>query len=129
MSWGRTRCPNTDYVMSEDGDLETVASLLDDRYAREILAAASVERMSATTLSERCDAARATVYDRTERLCEAGLLTARQEFDPDGHHYKTYETRLEHVSITLDDGVYRVEVTKTDSDPVDRFSDLVDGLK
>jgi len=59
--------------MSEETDLATVVELLDDEYARAILAATSIEPMSAAQLAERCEASPPTVcYRRLDRLREEG---------------------------------------------------------
>lgn len=115
--------------MTTDGDLSEIAELLDDSYARDILAKTSSEPMSAKMLSERCDASLPTVYRRIERLQKHDLLKEQQQLDPDGHHYKTYEARLERVTIDLEDGMYSVEITRTERKAADRFSDLVKELK
>ncbi|WP_231188859.1 helix-turn-helix domain-containing protein [Haladaptatus sp. DYF46] len=114
--------------MSEDSDLTEIADLLDDAYARDILATASIEPMSANELSNQCDASLPTVYRRIERLEENDLLVVEQQLDPDGHHYKTYETRLEAVNIRLEDGTYTVEITRTEKSVADRFSTLVEEI-
>lgn len=115
--------------MTSDDDLDEITDLLDDPYARDILAEASIEPMSAKMLSEHCDASLPTVYRRIERLQEHDLLTDQQQLDPDGHHYKTYEARLEQVTINLENGTYSVEITRTEQEAADRFSDLVEDLK
>jgi len=53
---------------SSEPDLATVAGLLDDEYARAVLAATSTQPKSATEIAEECDASVSTVYRRTERL-------------------------------------------------------------
>lgn len=115
--------------MTTDGELSEITELLDDPYARDILAEASIEPVSAKMLSEHCDASLPTVYRRIEQLQEHDLLTAQQQLDPDGNHYKTYEARLEGVAIDLTDGTYSVEITRTKQGAADRFSDLVEDLK
>lgn len=115
--------------MTRDDDIGGIAELLDDPYARDILAKTSREPMSAKTLSERCDVSLPTVYRRIERLQEHELLTDQQQLDPDGHHYKTYEARLERVTIDLEDGTYSVKIDRTEPNAADRFSDLVEELK
>jgi len=111
--------------MAEDGDedLETVAGLLEDEYARQILRETSLERLSAAALAERCGASKATAYRRIERLREQDLLEAYQELDPDGHHYS-----LEELTVRLEDGSFEVTVERT-TDPADRFRDLLGQLK
>ena len=116
--------------MAEDGDenLETVAGLLEDEYARQILRETSLERLSAAALAERCNASKATAYRRIERLREQDLLEAHQEFDPDGHHYETFVAAFEELTVRLEDGSFAVTLERT-TDPADRFQDLLGQLK
>ena len=111
-----------------DEDLVAIASLLEDDYAREILAATSVEAHSANELAEVCGASPPTIYRRIERLNDHDLLTEAQQLDPDGHHYKVYAANLEKVTVELEAGEYTVEVART-TDPADRFTKLYDELR
>lgn len=118
--------------MGEDGDgtgAATVVELLDDEYARAILAETSVEPMSATELAERCGASNPTIYRRIERLRELDLLAERQVLDPDGHHYSEYKARLDRVTVDLEEGAFEVHVARTEEDAVDRFTRLYEGLR
>ncbi|MFB6201485.1 MAG: helix-turn-helix domain-containing protein [Halorhabdus sp.] len=111
--------------MSEDPDGESILSLLDDDYAREILTATSAQPMSADQLTERCDASDSTIYRRVDRLKEHDLLEEQTQFDPDGHHYSVYVSRLESVNVTFEDDACRVELQRrspTGEDPADRFT-------
>jgi DNA-binding Lrp family transcriptional regulator len=110
-------------------ELDEVVGLLDDEYARDILAATSIEPMSAETLAERCDASLPTIYRRVKRLREADLLAAETQVDPDGHHYDRYSARLETVTVRLVDGRYEIEVDRVERDAADRFTELVEGLQ
>ncbi|MFB6075046.1 MAG: ArsR/SmtB family transcription factor [Haloarculaceae archaeon] len=112
-----------------EADLATIADLLDDEYARAILAATSREAMSAEELSDACEASPPTVYRRLERLREADLVTARRELDPDGHHYEVFRARLSRVTVDLADGEYRVQVERREQDAADRFTELFEGLR
>lgn len=107
----------------------TVGELLEDEYARSILAETSTEALSATELAERCEASSPTVYRRLERLQELNLVEAEQRLDPDGHHYRRFSTRLERVTIELVDGEYQVSVDRSDEDAVKRFTKLYEGLR
>lgn len=113
--------------MTDDED-ETVLALLDDEYARSILIEASKEPMSVETLTDRCDASPPTIYRRIERLNEQDFLNEYQELDPDGHHYKTYSTRLERVAVEIADGTMDVDVDRREEDPADRFTRLFEDL-
>jgi DNA-binding Lrp family transcriptional regulator len=124
--------------VSDDPDLETVAELLDDAYAREILTATSIEPMTANRLSERCDASRSTVYRRTERLVDAGLLGERTRPRADGHHDTVYYATLDRfevepaavgeVEVRLRDGELHVEVDRVRGDLADGLTALWENL-
>lgn len=87
--------------------------------------------MSATSLSEYCDASRSTVYRRLERLQECGLVDERPRFDGDGHHHNVYVSRLETVAIEFDDGEMHLELTERDlpdEDYADRLANMWEEL-
>jgi predicted transcriptional regulator len=111
-----------------DEDEDAVLALLDDEYAREILAHLTIEPMSVDELCTACEMSDATAYRRLDRLQEANLVTEQQELDPDGHHYKQYAATVETVSVTFADGTYEVAVTRSPTDPADRFTELFEGL-
>ena len=108
---------------------ETVGELLEDEYARSILAETSREPLSAQELVDRCDASPPTVYRRVNRLQELDMLDEEQTLDPDGHHYRQFSARLERVTIELQDGEYTVSVDRTEEDAVERFTKLYEGLR
>ncbi len=112
--------------MDEDDD--ELLALLDDEYARAILAELTTEPMSVTELCAACEMSDATAYRRLDRLQDANLVTDRQELDPDGHHYKCYVATVEDVTVSFADGSYDVAVTRSSTDPADRFTDLFEGL-
>ena len=117
----------TSEAMGED-DLSAIASLLEDEYARAILRHTSEQPRSANDLMDCCDASKATTYRRIDRLREHDLLESYQEYDPDGHHYKRYVATVDEVSVTFEDGAYEVAVTRSATNPADRFTDLFEGL-
>ncbi|QGN06350.1 ArsR family transcriptional regulator [Halorhabdus sp. CBA1104] len=111
--------------MSEDRDDGELLALLEDDYARAILAATSAQPMSAERLSERCDASDSTIYRRVDRLQDHDLLDEQTRIDPDGHHYSVYISQLESVTVTFEDGDYRIDLQRrqpTAPDPADRFT-------
>lgn len=109
--------------------VETVGELLEDEYARRILAETSQESLSADELAERCDASSPTIYRRINRLQEFDVLHEQQTLNPDGHHYRCFSARLERVTIELQDGSYTVSVDMADSDAVDRLTTLYEDLR
>lgn len=93
--------------------METVVGLLDDEHARTILAATSVESLSASQLAAKCDTSRQTVYRRLERLQEADFVTSRTQLREDGHHDTVYRATLARLSVELRDGAFEFELERT----------------
>lgn len=110
-------------------DTAAIAAVLDDEYARAILATTSVEPMSAKTLSETCDASPQTIYRRIDDLKRHDLLTEQTRLDPNGNHYAVYAARLEAVTVRLEDGSFTVEITRRETDVADRFTQFVENLR
>nr|WP_218138613.1 winged helix-turn-helix domain-containing protein [Halobacterium jilantaiense] len=115
-------------AVSEDSDPTAVLSVLDDEHARAILAAASREPMSASQLSEACDASTATVYRRIDDLTDLGLLEESINVRPDGNHHSVYRATLTRFSIELEDGEFTTEVEVETEDVADRFTRMWEGL-
>ncbi len=114
--------------MCEDCDIETVAGLLEDETVRAILTETSIEPMSATTLSERCDASEPTIYRRLEELRECDLVEQRTRPDPQGgHHHNVYAATLERVTVELDEGSLHLQMDRQQN-MADRFTDLIEGM-
>ena len=122
-----TEEPQRRPVVSKEWEPEDVFDVFGNELAREILVLASVEPMSAEELAERCERSQPTVYRRLNALESYGLLSERQEVDPDGHHYKTYETKLREVSFTIEDGGFTIDLDIR-KDLVDKFSDFWTGM-
>lgn len=104
-----------------------VVGLLDDDVARTILAATSVQAMSASELAERCDTSMPTIYRRLEDLEEADLLFQRTRIDPGGDHHNVYAARFRRLLVELEAGEYEVELL-VEEDPADRFTRLFEEL-
>lgn len=114
--------------MSGDCDIEDIAALLEDATVRTILTETSVEPMSATTLSERCDASEPTIYRRLEDLRECDLIEERTRPDlSGGHHHKVYSPTLERVTVELQDGDLTLTLDRRE-DMADRFTRLIEGI-
>lgn len=109
--------------VSEDPDLATIASLVDNEHARTILAATSVQPMSATELTERCDATLPTVYRIADRLETADLLREGTRIREDGHHDAVYVATLQSLEVSLDDGAFDVSIERR-RDPADQLAAL-----
>lgn len=116
--------------MGDADRLASIAELLADPYARDILAAASEATVDAATLAERLEADPSTIYRRLEALEAHGLVTSRVRPRSDGHHYNVYRTRLRRVTVELEDGEYRVTVEReTPTDPADRLTELFEEIR
>jgi DNA-binding transcriptional ArsR family regulator len=91
-------------VDRSDGAASAEAPLgpLDDEYTRRLLATLDGEPLPAAALVDRCEMSRATVYRRLDRLEEAGLVTSRLRYDPDGHHRHEFELGVDRVVRTAD---------------------------
>ncbi|WP_226480795.1 helix-turn-helix domain-containing protein [Natrinema amylolyticum] len=114
--------------MSEEPDVETIGTLLEDPTVRTILTETSQKPMSASTLSDHCDASRPTVYRRLEDLRECDLLVERTKPDPDGGHHRTvYSTNLERITVELRDDGLRLRIDRRE-DMADRFTSLIEGM-
>lgn len=123
--------------MSGDPDLDAVLDVLSDEYAREILAATSVNPMSAQQLADECEMSEPTVYRRIERLREYDLLGERTEIRDDGNHHSVYTATLSELSVELDEGTFEAVVERTDpasfpgqreTDTADRFAKMWENL-
>lgn len=106
-------------------DLETegVLDLLGDHYARQILAHLSNRPMLVEDLGEKCDGSESTIYDRLDRLQSRGFVSETLQLDRRGHHRKRYETILDSVLVTFDDGRYEVRL-EIEEDAPDRFAGM-----
>jgi len=107
-----------------DPEDEDLLALLEDEYAREILVQTWREPCSARTLCEACDASRATIYRRIERLQTHDLLESRTQLDPDGHHRDVYAACLRRVTIEVTDDGIEIDVDRVEPDAATRFTKL-----
>jgi len=116
--------------VADDTDPAGVFALLDDEYARSLLAATSHEPMTAPTLSDECEMSLSTVYRRLDDLEACGLVTTEVVPAPDGEHRKRYEARLEQLLVSLEDGTFEVNLRTTTrtQEFADAFTDLWEGL-
>ena len=116
--------------MAGDCDPAAVFALLDDEYARSLLAATSHEPMTAPQLSDQCEMSLSTVYRRLDQLETCGLVAAETVPDSDGDHRKRYEAQLDELLVSLSDGSFEVNLrTKSaTAEFADAFTDLWEGL-
>lgn len=109
--------------MAEAPDPETLLDLFGDEYVRTIVRAASREPMSVKELSEECGSARSTVYRRVDDLVDAGVLLERTRLEAGGSHHSVYETSLETLTVSVEDGRYEVDLEGV-ADPAERFTSM-----
>lgn len=109
--------------MSKEWEPETIFDVFGSERAREILAMASVEPMSAQEFADRTGASLPTIYRRINALQEYDLLEEQTEIDKQGNHYKTFETNLEEVCFQIEDGSFTVDL-RLRHDLVDKFDEL-----
>jgi len=109
-------------------DEEEILALLEDEYARAILANLTTEPMSVSEICSACEMSDPTAYRRLDRLQAVDLVEERQVLDPDGHHYKRYFALVDEVTVSFDNGSYEVTVTRSQDHPADRFTDLFGGI-
>lgn len=84
--------------------------LLEDDYARRILAALERGPQPARELVAACDASRATVYRRLDRLEEFGLVTTDMELHRDGHHRTVYDAAFRRATVEQVGGTLQVRL-------------------
>lgn len=114
--------------MSEERDPSAIFAILDDDYARAILAATRRERLSAKALSQECEMSVSTVSRRVNTLLEHDLLTEYTNVDPDGHHYSEYEAQLDRVDVRLREAGFDIHVELRE-DAADRFTRIWDDIR
>jgi DNA-binding transcriptional ArsR family regulator len=112
-----------------EADPDEIFALLDDQYAQAILKQTRNNAMSAKEISETCEISISTVYRRTERLIECGLLAEQRVAQSDGNHYSLYEAQLDELTVCLTDDGFDVTVSgKATGDLADRFTEMWEGL-
>lgn len=115
--------------VTDEADADEILALLDDQYAQVILQQTRNKAMSAKEISEICDISISTVYRRTERLIECGLLAEQRVAQSGGTHYSLYEARLDELTVRLTDDGFEITVSeKATGDLADRFTDMWEGL-
>lgn len=113
--------------MADERTIEEVLDTMGDEYAREILAAVSLDPRSAKELADALDLSLPTVYRRIEMLKEHQLVKSRTLVADDGNHFEVYECNFDSTVISLEDDEYSVRIYRRENLP-DRFSSLWDDL-
>jgi DNA-binding MarR family transcriptional regulator len=110
--------------VSDETDLQAVASLLEDDHARMILETTSVEPHSQSELAEELDVSRPTVSRRIERLTDAGLIDEQTRLRSDGHHDSVYVAQLDRFEVRLRDGQLEYDLNRMERDMSDELERL-----
>ncbi|MFC4405590.1 winged helix-turn-helix domain-containing protein [Haloarchaeobius iranensis] len=113
--------------MADPPDIDTLADLLADECARQILVETRGEALPAAALSERTGASEPTVYRRLERLQAADLVAEEVQVVTDGKNYSVYRARLDGVELDLTDDGFEVEIARRER-MADRFTRLVEEM-
>jgi predicted ArsR family transcriptional regulator len=95
--------------MSKEWEPPDIFAVLGCEYARDVLVAATDGPFSAREIAERCDASLPTVYRRIDVLEEYGFLAEHNEVREDGTHHSTFETRLDRITLHVEDDHIDVE--------------------
>nr|WP_303651919.1 winged helix-turn-helix domain-containing protein [Halovenus rubra] len=98
--------------------------MLDDEYARQILQATSIDRLSKTELAEECDVSAPTVSRRIDRLESVGLVEEETRLRSDGHHDTVYVATLDRFEIQLRDGEFEYDLQCIERDLSDELERL-----
>ncbi len=117
-------------VSRQDGDTDVV-SLLGDETVRSILLEMRDEPMSVSTLTERCEASRSTIYRRLEDLKQKDLVAEHTQPDEEGHHHRVYVAVVDEVTVSLTEEGYRIDIDRSDDTEVsmvDRFTRAIEDM-
>lgn len=114
--------------MSRDDTPDVLLELLGQELVRKILAATSVEPMSAKELSERCEVAPSTIYRRVEEMLDNDLLVERTQIEADGSHHSVYEANIDHLGVDISEGAIEVSVHVRE-DAAERFSRIWNDIR
>ncbi|MFB6310978.1 MAG: ArsR family transcriptional regulator [Salinirussus sp.] len=109
-------------------EAENVFDVIGDSLARKLLVILSEERQDVAELTEVFDASEPTIYRRLDTLADYDLIKVHQEVDEDGHHYKTFETTLQRISLEIEDGGYDIDISLRRS-LVDQFESFWSDLE
>jgi predicted transcriptional regulator len=96
--------------------------------ARRILVHCAGEPRSADELADHLDASLPTIYRRLNALEEYDLLQSETRIDPDGNHFRTFETSVDRVTVAISEEGIEPQVER-DRDVVDRFGTFWDDLE
>ena len=114
--------------MSKSWDPNDIFDVLASEDVRRILVATSVRSMSARELADICDRSLATIYRRVQAMEAYDLLSKEPTVDPDGTQYNEYESGLNEITISVEEGELTVDID-IERGTVDRFAQLIEDLE
>ena len=109
--------------MTNQWDPGGIFEVLASEESRRILAAASVQPISAKELEQVCDASLPTIYRRLDVLVEYDLLSEDRGVNPEQVQSKRYSTDLKEINVEIADGEISVSL-EIKKDTVDKFGEL-----
>ena len=107
-------------MSDKEWDPNNVLDLLGDPLARRVLVATGARPKSAEELAEEFDVSLPTVYRRTNRLIEHGLLSDHLRADERKNQFKVFEATVSEVVVSVEERGYEIEM-KTSSTVGTRF--------
>ncbi|ELZ36568.1 ArsR/SmtB family transcription factor [Halorubrum distributum] len=123
--------PDGDGAQSDDSEgIQTAGSarglleLLDNEHTQHILKTLCRGPKRGRDLIDACEASRATIYRRLNRLEATGLVTTELYVDPDGHHCEAYRLRLDRFHVAVESGTVSVTVQSTTEERRERQDEI-----
>lgn len=106
------------------GSARGLLELLDNEHTQNILKTLCRGPKRGRDLIDACDASRAIIYRRLDRLEATGLVTTELYVDPDGHHCETYRLRLDRFHVTVESGTVSVTVQSATEQQQERQDEI-----
>jgi DNA-binding transcriptional ArsR family regulator len=126
MSGARTGPSGEQTTVTEEADVESLLSTLEDPDCRSIIEATTGEALSASELSERCDLPLSTTYRKVDQLTDVGVLDERVRLSRSGQHTSEYVLQVNSIELSVDSEA-GVVLEITEEGPLQSDSSLVAG--
>lgn len=126
MSGARTGPSGEQTTVTEEADVESLLSTLEDPDCRSIIEATTSEALSASELSERCDLPLSTTYRKVDQLTDVGVLDERVRLSRSGQHTSEYVLQVNSIELSVDSEA-GVVLEITEEGPLQSDSSLVAG--
>ncbi|WP_436901839.1 helix-turn-helix domain-containing protein [Halovenus halobia] len=126
MTGARTGPSGEQTTLTEEADVESLLSTLEDPDCRSIIEATTGEALSASELSERCDLPLSTTYRKVDQLTDVGVLDERVRLSRSGQHTSEYVLQVNSIELSVDSEA-GVVLEITEEGPLQSDSSLVAG--